>query len=163
MKHLQPYYNQAIRQILSENRLSALFDADQIFDALCSFPTPQAAGDYICILRNNEDFTWKKLEKCQEIALAKGWRKFEASSPESKCRILLQSISSRASNLKITAESKVRLTRNFGWTTRVVHLDEQDKEMLALFKKHYKLPEIPPFFPCDLSVLLKELDRKTTV
>ena len=35
--------------------------------------------------------------------------------------------------------------------------------MLALFEEHYKLPEIPPFFPCDLSVLLKELDKKTTV
>ena len=66
MKHLQPYYKQAIRQILSENRLSALFDVDQIYDVLCTFPTPQTAADHICTLRNNENFTGKKLETSTE-------------------------------------------------------------------------------------------------
>ena len=161
MKHLQPYYKQAIRQILSENRLSALFDVDQIYDALCTFPTPQTAADHICTLRKNENFTWKKLEKCQEIARKEGWRKFETPNPRNKYRILLQAAFLRASNLRIAAEAKVKLTRNLSWETYVSQLDLIDEKMLVLFSEHYKLPKLPPFFPCDLSTLSTRMVRKS--
>lgn len=160
MKHLQPYYKKAVRQILAENGLSQQFQVDTLYAALCADNDPRKAAKMLIALFAEADFDWPKLDLCRRLADKHNLPHYRGFKIKDKYRLLIQSIVSRAAALRIIDNSREKPAPSFIWQVSITQAQEGDDVLAEMISLHYPLPELPPFFPGDLTTVLNRLVKQ---